>query len=575
MNYVIEHNSTFGQYIKVIASFKVNHQDKTILTFPNWRPGRYELGNFAKNVKNFSIFDANNHKVKFNKINSNQWEVDTHSTKTIEVTYYYYANELNAGSTYVDDEQVYVNPVNCLVYIEEQQNESCKLKLNINKHYKIASGLPFNNFELQIESYHQLVDNPFIASDSLQHNSFELNGISFNIWFQGIVQIEWNRVIDDFIKFSRLQLKKMKGLPVNEYHFLFQILPIKAYHGVEHQNSTVIALGPTYDLMGSLYDDFLGVSSHELYHTWNIKAIRPKEMYPYDYSNPNYSHLGYVAEGVTTYLGDLFLSESGVKDWKWYKKELEKLFQRHFDNFGRFNYSVAESSWDTWLDGYVQGAPHRKVSIYNEGAILSFIIDIKIRKNTQNKASIHTVMRHLYNEFAKKNKGYTEEDFINIVSQYAKEDLTDFFNTYYYSPQPLESVLTSAIEDVGFELETEANPNFTQRILGLKTINNNGKTIAQITYPGSPSEMANVLAEDEILSINGYQVNSDLNKWVEFFQDHQIVLTVSRKGRILELICPNTNRNYYPIYKLKKAFIPPNLSKSIFRKWCGCKWQDV
>jgi predicted metalloprotease with PDZ domain len=575
MKYVIEHNSTFGQYIKIIASFKVNHKDKTILTFPNWRPGRYELGNFAKNVKNFSIVDNNNQKVIFSKISSNQWKVETKEVKTIEVTYFYYSNELNAGSTYVDDQQLYVNPVNCLVYIEDLQNSTCVLKLKINQNYRIASGLPFNNFELTTKSYHQLVDNPFIASDNLQHNSFQLNGITFNLWFQGLVQIDWEKVINDFIKFSRLQLKKMKGLPVNEYHFIFQILPIKAYHGVEHQNSTVIALGPTYDLMGSLYDDFLGVSSHELYHTWNIKAIRPNDMFPYDYSKPNYSCLGYVAEGVTTYLGDLFLSESGVKDWEWYKKELEIILQRHFDNFGRFNYSVAESSWDTWLDGYVQGAPHRKVSIYNEGALLSFIIDIKIRTNSLNEFTIHDVMRHLYNEFAKKDRGYTEADFIEVVSIYAKEDLSEFFKFYYYKPNAIEPVLTEAIENIGFDLQTEFNPNFTERILGLKTVIKNGKTLAQITYPGSPSEMANILADDEILSVNGYHVNEDLHKWVAFFQDQQIVITVSRKGRVLELICPNTNRTYYPKYKLVKRKIPSNLSKSTFRKWCGYKWQNA
>ncbi|MBK6527068.1 MAG: hypothetical protein IPG07_16880 [Crocinitomicaceae bacterium] len=104
------------------------------------------------------------------------------------------------------------------------------------------------------------------------------------------------------------------------------------------------------------YDDLLGVCSHELYHAWNVKTIRPADMLPYDYSKENYSRLGYVCEGVTTYMGDLFLAEAGVRDFVWYRKELEKLLQKHFDNFGRFNYSVAESSFDTWLDGYVPRA---------------------------------------------------------------------------------------------------------------------------------------------------------------------------------------------------------------------------
>src|SRR3989304_7536298 len=105
----------------------------------------------------------------------------------------------------------------------------------------------------------------------------------------------------------------MKDFPFETYHFFFQILPTKFYHGVEHLNSTVIALGPSYNLMkGDLYEDLLGVSSHELFHAWNIKNIRPKEMHPYDYTKENYSKLGYVCEGVTTYYGDLFLYRSGV-----------------------------------------------------------------------------------------------------------------------------------------------------------------------------------------------------------------------------------------------------------------------
>ncbi|MGV6862667.1 MAG: M61 family metallopeptidase [Putridiphycobacter sp.] len=575
MNYAIEYSPTFGQYIKIKAQIQVNEQDKTILTFPSWRPGRYEMGNFAKNVKNFGVFDQNQKKVSFHKISSNQWEVETKTTSEIEVVYFYYASELNAGSTYVDDQQLYVNLVNCLVYEAEQQNNPCQLKLIIPNHYKIACGIPFEDKVLHTKTYHELVDSPFIASATLQHNTYQVKGVKFHLWFQGHVQIEWDKVIEDFVKFTRFQMQMFGHFPVSEYHFLFQILPIKAYHGVEHQNSTVIALGPTYDLMSSLYDDFLGVSSHELYHTWNIKAIRPKEMYPYDYRIENNSKLGYVAEGVTTYLGDLFLSLSEVKSWPWYKTEIEKLLQKHFDNFGRFNYAVANSSYDTWLDGYVAGAPHRKVSIYNEGALIALILDICIRKNTNNKASIHEVMRRLYVDFAQKGKGYTDEDYINLVSEVANEDLSDFFKQYVYNANALESILTKTIEDFGFELKMELNPNFTERILGMKTQTSNRKTLVVITYPGSSADMGNLLVDDEIISINGFQVNGDLHKWVEYFQDNQIVLTISRKGRIIELVCPNTNRNYYPKYKLVKPNTTSNPSKSLFRKWCGYKWQEV
>jgi len=574
MKYSIEYYQPHNQYIKIQAVFNVDELDKTILTFPTWRPGRYELADFSKNVNHWKCLNDKGKQVESTKISKNEWEVDTKNVTTLTVDYFFYANQLNAGSTFMDDLQLYVNPVNCLVYIKAQQHLPCKLKISVPNNFQIASGIPFQDNVLQTESYHQLVDCPFIASATLQHETYKLNGIIFHIWVQGEAKMDWKKVKNDFIKFTRLQLKNFEGFPVNDYHFLFQILPIKAYHGVEHQNSTVIALGPSYELMHTLYDDFLGVSSHELYHTWNIKSIRPKEMLPYDYSKENYSSLGYVAEGVTTYMGDLYLSASKTKTWKWYKGELEKLFQKHFDNFARFNYSVAQSSWDTWLDGYVQGVPNRKVSIYNEGAILAFITDITIRHNTENKESLHDVMKTMWNKFGQKNIGYTDKDYIKVVSDYAQNDLTPFFEKYFYTANAYEPILAEALFNCGLEISTNDNPNFEQRLLGVKTITKNGKVTVIQMYPSSPAELGKVIIDDEIIAINGYKVNNDLEKWVEYFKDDQIELTVNRMGRMINLICPHTNRNYYPIYKINKVKIPSSLQMRIFKNWCGYKWLD-
>ena len=152
-----------------------------------------------------------------------------------------------------------------------------------------------------------MVDAPFIASNSLEHKDFTVEGVKFHVWFQGMKNIEWDRLINDFTKFTKAQLGKFKEFPVKEYHYLIQITPYKAYHGVEHHASTVLLLGPTYDVFKGLYKELLGVASHELYHTWNVKAIRSSDMWPYDFSKENYSNMGYLCEGVTTYMGDLFL----------------------------------------------------------------------------------------------------------------------------------------------------------------------------------------------------------------------------------------------------------------------------
>ncbi|MEX1000884.1 MAG: hypothetical protein WDZ35_02095 [Crocinitomicaceae bacterium] len=575
MKYTISYKAPNTQYIPIKASFDVSNAKEITLQFPSWRPGRYERSDFVKNIHGFHVLNDQGGKTPSSKIAKDQWSVNTENTQEITVHYKYHAAELNAGSTYMDDQQLYVNPVNCLVFIPSQQLNPCELTLDIPENFEIAAGIPFANHHAHFEDYHQLVDNPFIASPTLHHFTFNCKSVKFHLWFQGDVKLDEKKIIDDFSRYTEHQIEQFGEFPVNEYHYLFQILPEKAYHGVEHQNSTVIALGPTYDLMSSLYNDFLGVSSHELYHCWNVKALRPVEMYPYDYATENYSRLGYVTEGVTTYMGDLFLLQSGVKDWKWYKSELEVLLQRHFDNFGRFNYSVAESSFDTWLDGYVAGAPNRKVSIYNEGALLAFVLDCKIRTNSENNASLHTVMKAMYDQFALKKVGYTENDFKGVLEQYANENLEDFFDNYYNGLHSFEPVLVNALEQIGLELKMKPNPLHSIALLGIKTSISDGRTIIKNIYPGSSADLGGVTLEDEVVGINGFKVTGDLNKWVEYFKDDSITLLINRKGRLIEISCPNVNKSYYPIYAIEKLKIPSNLQKRIFKKWSAHTWDEI
>lgn len=575
MKYTIKYENPTTSYIPISMEMDVTKDNFVELQFPVWRPGRYERGDFAKNIHGLSVANEKGKSVDCFKITKDAWKVDCKEAKTIKVSYKYFAAELNAGSSFIDEVQLYINPVNCFIYSKLNESKKCSVEIEIPGDFKIACGKNFKNNSADFDSYHELVDSPFIASNSLTHLEFDVRKTKFHLWFQGDVKLDENRILEDLRKYTTSQINKFGDFPVEEYHYLYQILPIKAYHGVEHQTSTVIALGPTYDLMGSLYDDFLGVSSHELYHTWNVKAIRPAEMYPYDYSKENYSRQGYVTEGVTTYMGDLFLVESGVKDWKWYKKELEKLLQRHFDNFGRFNYSVAESSFDTWLDGYVAGAPNRKVSIYNEGALLSLMLDAKIRTKSNNKSSLHDVMKEMYQRFAKAGKGYTERDFKGLVEEIADENMTDFFENYYYGTHSFEPVLVAALRNIGLEIKMEVNKSYSTNILGVKCLVESGKTIIKKMYPGCAADLAGSMLEDEIISVNGFKVSKDLDKWVEYFKDEQLELTLNRMGRIITVICPHTNKSYFPVYSLQKVKSPSNLEKRVFKKWCGTDWDEI
>ena len=400
----------------------------------------------------------------------------------------------------------------------------------MNKNQKIACGLKYTKGVLKAKSYHQLVDSPFIVSSQLQQKSYKVDDVKFYIWFYGECKPKWDKVLKDFEAFTTKQVKIFGSIPAKEYHFINIIHAFQAYHGVEHQNSTVITLGPSYDVFEGLYTEFLGVSSHELYHTWNIKAIRPQEMYPYDYSKENYSKLGYVAEGVTTYMGDVVLYESGVFDKAQYIKEFNQYLKRHFGNGGRLNMSVADSSFDTWLDGYEIGVPDRKSSIYIEGALISFMIDTHIKKATKNKKSLHDVMKVLYTDFAGKNKGYAEQDYKGIIEKISGENFDKFFNNYVWGAKSFESELKKCLTYLKYKFTKQKSTLISEQY-GLKVIpQDKGVKVIHVAE-NSAAYISGLRRGDDIIAINDYPLNNDFDKWLTYFEGDKVNLTVFRNGK--------------------------------------------
>lgn len=566
MNYQFKTDNPNQQYLHISVEGTAVISNP-VIQLPSWRPGRYELGNFAKNIKGFKVFNDSGKRVDFRKIRKDAWELSLNEGETFRIEYSYFANLLNAGSTFLDAKQLYVNPVNCCVYQVGDEHAKCTLKINVPSDWQVATSLTKEGELFIAENFDELADSPVICSPGLQHGEYTSNETTFHLWFNGITKPDWERLLKDFKAFTDKQIGKFSEFPVSEYHFLFHILPYKAYHGVEHCKSTVICLGPSYEVYRSLYKELLGVSSHELYHAWNVKAIRPVEMYPYDFTKENYSRLGYLCEGVTTYMGDLFLLKSKVFTLEQYLVELSARFQIHFDNHGRFSYSVAESSFDTWLDGYEAGAPNRKVSIYTEGSLLAFVADVMILKNTNNKYGLDEVMRRLYFNYALKGKGVSEEDYKRELESVGNCSFDEHFSGYVYGNKPYESILIDALEYIGLELVQKPSPVYSHARLGLKCLVEGDKTVVKIVYPGGPADLGGMMQDDVIVAVNGVTINGNLDQWLAYFDEEEKHITIIRAGRLIELVLPEVNRNFYMEHRLKPVENPNNSQKKGFTAW--------
>ncbi|WP_420385585.1 M61 family metallopeptidase [Roseivirga sp.] len=551
-NYKISYTKPLTHFLKFSFELDSLNGDSAVLELPVWRPGRYEIQNFPKRIRNLKVTDASGETLSYQKLTKSRWLVSLEGNSSIVVTYEYYAGLMDAGNSWLDDEQVYVNPVNCCLYCPEQMYNEVHLEFDLPENYRIASGLqPDGEHGLKAKSYFQLVDSPVFASAGLRTVKYEVDGIEFYVHIQGNVPQSDEILIKDFEGFTVKQLEVMNGFPAKHYHFLIQSLPYKAYHGVEHWNSTVICLGPSSNLgERELYKELLGVSSHELFHTWNVIRLRPKEMTPYDFQGENYHQTGFVTEGVTTYYGDLFLMRSGVFSLEEYLSELNKLLKRHFENEGRKHYSVADSSFDLWLDGYEPGIPGRKVSIYNEGALAALILDLSIRLKFDNEKSLDDVMRLMWQRHGEDLSGYNLEDYRQAAEDVFGDDLSLYFEEVIHGVNSLDNYLKRLLESFGLSFGLAAAEKPEERLFGLRL--NEGKVV--MIAPDSPAEEMLSLG-DMIESVNGVALS-------EQFPDVQTVtLKLNRMGVSKEIRLDAGDASFFNIYRVDLKSEPNGLLK--------------
>jgi len=548
MIYSFSADNRGSKFLDIEFTIENNKEEEVFIQLPAWRPGRYELGNFAKNIQKFEVRSMNNKPLPFQKVTKDKWKIEAGKIKKFKIVYNYYANELNAGSTWIDDNQVYVNPVNCCLYVVGREHEPIRLFFNNCNHKQAAISLQKIGDHFVAESFDELADSPFILSDSLQHNSYDVQGTKFNIWFQGECRPPWKRIIKDFKAFTKEQLKVFGSFPFDEYHFFYQILPYQAYHGVEHLKNTVISFGPGYSVFeGENYEEFLGVSSHELFHAWNVKTIRPADMVPYDFTKENYTRMGYLTEGVTTYYGDLALFDSEVFTETQFLKQINKTLDRHFLNYGVENLSVADSSFDTWIDGYQKGIPNRKSSIYTEGSLLAMIIDLKLKTSSKGELNLGIMMKDIFRLTQK--KGLSENEFLKFIEKLLGKDAKKIWEENFNSKGNYLSILTTTFKEAKIKFYKKECTKYLATHYGCYLQNNTSEIT--LIAPNSPAVKAGLNVGDEILAINDIEIqkgNADL--WANYFKGELKLLV--KKDRLMRTIkLTPSSKSFFSSYNIK------------------------
>ncbi len=536
IHYRISCPNSASQFLQIELHFSCLANEKVQLQLPAWRAGRYQIANYAQNLRGFTASNSKGEFLRFTKTTKDCWELIVTEDSLIHIHYEYWAGKMDAGSAWVDDEQVYVNLVNCCFELLGRSTQPIAVQLDLEDYPQRAVTLTQTEPSTWMaENYQTLADATVLAAKKLHRETYSVGSTQFHAWFHGDIHFDNSWFVNQLQAFTRRMMEDFGIFPEPDYQFIFQLLPYPHYHGVEHRRGTVITFGPATSLQeAEALEELLGISCHELYHAWNVCRIRPKELLPYDFSKETYTQAGLVLEGVTTYFGDLYLLKSGAYDLPTYLRHLGKIVLREATHSGWKNASIEESSIDLWLDGYVTGIPDRKVNIYSHGALLSLCLDVLLLKEG---SSLARVMNGMWENFGIPFKGYEVKDFEKEIADRSadSEKIRHFFDAFVRGRENLFPVLENCLQELGIFIRREETENSVFNQIGIQV---NAQQVIQKIHPESIA-YKHLMTNDLLLTID---LHPDALHWD---------LEVDRQGRRVHLSFAMEAQNFYPQLRLE------------------------
>jgi predicted metalloprotease with PDZ domain len=406
------------------------------------------------------------------------------------------------------DRHAFWNNAATLMYVDGQLSAPSIVRVVPFGDWKVATGLPAvagqpNTFSA--ENFDILYDSP-VEVGNFKTLTFEVKGVPHRIVIDGEGNYDAERVRRDVQKIVETQVETMGGeIPYRDYTFLLHVHPAGG-GGLEHLNSTALIV-TRFSFSPASYPDFLSLVSHEFFHLWNVKRIRPDALGPFDYTKENYTRLLWVAEGITAYYEALFLRRAGLISDRDFLGSLAGTIRDVQARPGRLVMSAEEASFDAWIKYYRQdeNSANSQISYYDKGALLGLLLDLQIRKMSNGARSLDDVMRYLYTEFFKKSRNYSPADFQRACEMMAGASLEDFFTRYVRGREELP--YDSILGNVGLRLEPASGPE--RSYLGADLAQDNDRLIVRRLYSGSPAYEQGLNANDQIVALDNLRVNRD------------------------------------------------------------------
>ena len=522
-------------------------QEQQELSLPVWIPGSYLVREFSKNLQRLSAQQGR--RVPLLQLDKHRWRATCRTDRPLVLTYEVCAYDSSVRTAWLDASRGFFNGTSVCLRVHGQEDAPHALEVAstaATAHWSVATGLTPQSIDKRgfgvyaASHYDELVDCP-VEMGTFWSGQFTACGVAHRFVVAGAApSFDGKRLLADTQKICETAIRFWHGKgkpPIKNYLFMLNAVH-DGYGGLEHRNSTALICGRrdlprTGEARASDgYTTLLGLISHEYFHTWNVKRLRPAEFFRYDYSQENYTQLLWFFEGFTSYYDDLLLRRAGLIDDATYLKLLAKATNQVLQTPGRSVQTVAQASFDAWVKYYRQdeNTPNATVSYYTKGSLVALCLDLTLRR--EGKTTLDDVMRALWKRCA--GGPMTEADLRAELASLAGRSFDNELDQWVHSTAELP--LAELLAAHGVALKPE-QPQLAQR-LGLRVTENHSVQLKTVLR-GGPAEKAGMAAGDEWL---GLQVQGQ--GWriarledVAFYAGAatQITAVVARDGRLLQL----------------------------------------
>lgn len=551
------------------------------LILPSWTPGSYMIREYARHVEGFTARSADGAPLNWRKTAKDTWQIERGLASRLVVTYQVYANELTVRTSHLDGTHGYLNGACVFMYVPGRTAEPLEVRVAPPSGWQVTTALePVESdgpeLVFRAADFDELVDSP-IECGTQRVLPFEVDGIPHRLAIWGRGNEDEARLVADTRRIVEVQRDFFGSLPYPHYTIILHLTDGRG-GGLEHRNSVTNMLDRWTFQPERNYERYLSLTSHELFHVWHVKRLRPAPLGPFDYRSENYTRLLWLMEGATSYYDELLLVRAGLLRPERFLEQLADGILALQSQPGRRLQSVEQSSFDAWIKFYRpdENSANTSISYYLKGSLICLLLDMAIRAHTANARSFDDVMRLLYERYPSAGPGIPEDGAVLAAVEAIAGAQDGFYQDFFarYIAGTAELDYAQALATVGLELRwayrQPRSGGGAPAWLGLTFKRQGERTVVAAVRSDGPAYAAGVYADDELVAVNGWRVNEEkLNaRLAERSPGEQVRLTVFRGDALVEV--PITLAAA-PHDSLKLAQIPePSAEQqNAYRTWLG------